>query len=106
MTPTTRNAVVNALGAAAYVIAVASFLFYAPQIFGEHGPKTVLVPIVMLLLFVFSAAVTGSLVLGRPVLWYLDGKKKEAIELLGWTLTILFVIMLIAAITLFLMAKR
>jgi hypothetical protein len=28
-----------------------------------------------------SSAVTGALVLGRPILWYLDGKRKEAVAL-------------------------
>ena len=102
MAPIIKNAASNAGATALYVIAVASFLFYAPKIFGEHEPKTVLVPIVMLLLFVFSAAVTGSLVFGRSVLWYLDGKKKEGLQLLGWTFAILFYITAVAAVALFL----
>lgn len=53
----------------------------------QVGPvDTVLVPILMLL--VFSASVTGGLIFGRPVLWYLDGKKKETFSLLITTLLI------------------
>ena len=85
-----KNAILNALATALYVVAVASFLFYAPKVFGP--PNTVLVPIMMLLLFVFSAAFTGLLILGRPVLWYLDGNKKEALSLLNLTLAIFLVI--------------
>lgn len=86
----------NALATALYVAAVASFLFYAPKFFGPERSTTVLVPITMLLLFVFSAAVTGSLIFGRPSLWYLDGKKKEALTLLAHTLAILFAITAVA----------
>ena len=74
MNPILKTALLNAAGTAVYVIAVASFLFYAPKIFGRPD-NSVFIPIAMLLLFVFSAALTGSLILGRPALWYLDGRK-------------------------------
>ena len=96
-----KNAVLNALATAAYVVAVASFLFYAPKMF-ESETKTVLVPIAMLMLFVFSAAMTGLLLFGRPAFWYLDGKKKEALLLLIYTLVIFLLITLAAFFTLFL----
>ena len=49
-----KKAFLNATGTAAYVTAVGSFLFYAPKVFGRGN--SVLIPITMLLLFVFSAA--------------------------------------------------
>jgi hypothetical protein len=64
--------------------------------------NTILIPIAMLMLFVFSAAFTGILILGRPVMWYLDGKKKEAIYLLFYTLLVFFVVTLIAFLLLIL----
>ena len=84
----------NAVGTTLYIVVVASFFFNAQNLFGSDGgdKKTILIPIMMLLLFVLSAAITGSLVLGRPVLWYLDGQKKEALSLLAYTLGFLFVI--------------
>ncbi len=42
-------------------------------------------PIVMLLLFIISAVVTGTLVLGRASTLFWDKKYKKAFELLGWT---------------------
>ena len=95
-----KSAALNASATAAYVIAVASFLFYAPKFLGPV--KSVLAPIAMLLLFVFSAALTGSLVFGKPALWYLDGRKKEALSLLISTLVIFLIITLIALLALFL----
>ena len=50
----------------------------------------------MLMLFVFSAAFTGTLVLGRPIVWYLNGKKREALSLLFYTLGVFLAITLIA----------
>ncbi len=92
------GAVINALATYLYVALLVSGIFYVPKLLGTPEPTPVLVPIAMLLLFIFSAALTGSLVFGRPVLWYMDGRKKEAIHLLVWTLGIL---LLIASITLF-----
>jgi hypothetical protein len=41
-----------------------------------------------------SAAITASLVFGRPLLWYLDKRKDEALALAVYTVAWLFVIML------------
>lgn len=70
-------------------------MFYTPHIFAK-AENTVLIPMAMILLLVVSASVTGSLVIGRPVLWYLDGKKKEAVSLLITTVGFLALIMLVA----------
>ena len=91
-----KYACINALLTILYIILIASFLFYVPRYFAfSEKPDTVFAPIIMLMLFVFSAAITGSLVLGRPILWYLDGRKKEAIHLFAYTLAIFFVFMLV-----------
>ena len=94
----TKRAVISALATAIYVVVVASFLFYAPKVFGPAN--TVLVPIAMLLLFVFSAALTGLLIFGQPALWYLDGRKKEALSLLTLTLGIFFILTLVSVLVL------
>ncbi len=89
------TAIVNALTTVIYVAAVASFIFYGSQ--GKFGSnKTILIPIVMLLLFVFSAALTALLIFGRPALLYLDGKKKEALQLLTYTLGVFLALTLVA----------
>ncbi len=97
-----KNAVINALATALYIALIASFLFYAPKTFGQNKADTVLVPIVMLSLLVFSAALTGMLIFGRPALWYLDGKKKEALSLFIYTLVFFLIITIIALFTLYL----
>ncbi len=99
-----KYACFNSLLTAFYITLVASFLFYVPHSFLEEA-HTVLVPVMMLMLFVFSAAITGMLVLGRPVLWYLEGKKKEAVSLLIYTLSFFLIIMIIAFLGLILTVK-
>lgn len=92
-----KYAFINSLLTALYIGLVASFVFYVPHYFLLDGkPDTVFAPMIMLMLFVFSAAITSGLVLGRPVLWYLDGKKREAVSLFLSTLLVFFIIMLLA----------
>ena len=89
-----KYAAINSIGTALYVVVVSSFIYFLGN--GFLGVKdTVLAPISMLMLFVFSAALTGSLVFGRPILWYIDGRKKEALYLLVYTLGILLIIILL-----------
>jgi hypothetical protein len=86
-----KLALFNSLSASIYIVLVGSFLYYAAQMKFGQG-QTVFVPIFLLMLLVFSAALTGALIFGQPVLWYLEGKKKEALLLLTYTLGIFFVI--------------
>ena len=89
-----KYAVMNSLGTAAYIVLVVSLIFFFGSNFPEDG-KTIFAPIAMLMLFVFSATFTSTLVFGRPVIWYLDGKKKEAFSLFLYTLGIFLAITLI-----------
>ncbi|MBI1777313.1 MAG: hypothetical protein HYR63_18405 [Proteobacteria bacterium] len=88
-----RTALLNALGTALTVAVIATVLFYTGQT--RRGPSP-LVPIAILMVGVFSAALTGTLIFGRPMLWYLEGKKREALALLAYTLAFLFVLAAIA----------
>ena len=97
-----KNAVINAVLTSAYVGALVSIVFYAPKaIQNSDGNNMILIPISMLILFIFSAGLTSSLVFGRPILWYLDGRKKDALHLLAWTLGILLVIILSAFLVIY-----
>ena len=70
-----KRAFIDAIGTAAYIILVVLILF-SLQIFASKEDN-IIIPIAMLLLFVCSVAITGFLVFGKPVMLYLDGKKKE-----------------------------
>ncbi len=96
-----KYALINSLLTLAYIVLIATFLSHAQAIFGPGPDNKFITPIAMMLLFVFSAGLTGSLVLGRPVMWYLDGKKKEAVTLFAYTLGGLFICAVIAFCVLF-----
>lgn len=93
-----KKALTGSIATAAYIILVVLFMQYM-QVYAPK-PDNVLVPIAMLLLFVFSAAFVGVLIFGKPVMMYLDGKKKEAVLLLGYTLVILLIITLMTFVLL------
>lgn len=72
-------------------MAVGSFMYYGSLVkIGRSN--SFLVPITLLLLFVFSAALTNFLIFGKPVGLYVDGKKKETLSLLTYTLIFFFAI--------------
>jgi hypothetical protein len=97
-------------GVKSLLLAAATFLYIAGIVFlinnaqAIFGPEeTMIIPLFMLLLFVVSAAVTGLLVFGKPVLLYLTGKTREAFTLLfgtlGWlALFLLFLASLMAIV--------
>lgn len=77
----------HAILAVLYISGVAWFLSNMKRIFGPGpSPRGIWPPLLFLLLFVMSATIVGSLVLGRPLLMYLDGEKKEAVRFFGYTL--------------------
>ena len=88
-----QSSLAAALGTAIYVALVVQVMTNAEKVFGNMKPF--LGPVAFLLMFVLSAAVTSSLVFGRPVMMYLDGKKREAIKQLGLTLLWLFIILVL-----------
>lgn len=75
----TKNPFINAAAASIYIVVVATLMSNANKLF---GPKdTLLTPIAVLSLFTLSAAVMGYVFLYQPLLLFLDGKKKNAINL-------------------------
>ena len=90
-----KNATLNAILSILYVMLIGSFLFYIPKFLHSDKPDTVFAPILMLSLLVFSASLMGILIFGKPLMWYLDNKKQEAVSLLLSTLGIFFLITLV-----------
>jgi len=95
-----RWGLTHAFGVLVYVLLLATFFNSANDWFGQADQKIV-TPAAALMLLVFSALVTGGLVLGKPLMLYIDGHKKEGVKLLFFTGIGLFVfIALIFAILL------
>ena len=89
------SGLLNAFLAVVYISLVALIMSNGDKIFGS-GPDTFVAPIIFLLIFVISAAVTGYLIIGRPALLYLDNHKSEARRLFKFTLLFLVLFALVA----------
>lgn len=96
-----KRAALNSLGVLLYVAIVATVMNSGEKWFAKTD--TVFTAIAVLMLFTLSAAVVGSLVIGKPIFLYIDGKKKEAISLL--TLTVAFLAVITFAVLLYLGLK-
>jgi len=92
---------INSFGVLIYVSLVVTIMQNGQRLFGPT--PGILGAMAILLLFVVSAAITGLLVFGRPIYFYLNGLKSESIKLLFYTLGWLILETLIIFIALFLM---
>jgi len=88
----------QALSVFVYILLVSQVISIAEQMFNK--PNKFWAPVAFLLLFVLSAAITGLLVLGKPITLYLEDFKKEAIELFGYTIGWLALIAIVVFIIL------
>lgn len=89
-----KIAALHSFGVVVYVFLVSLVLNNGERIFGAEDNELIS-PVIFLLLFVFSALLTSGLILGKPILLYLDGQKKESVKLLLATGTGLFIFLLI-----------
>lgn len=76
-----------------YITLVAYLMFNVNNWFGQMNGA--FGAIAFLLLFVLSAITVGSLVLGKPILLYLESEKKSALALLFYTVAWLFIWLII-----------
>lgn len=74
-----KNPILNAFSATAYISLVALVMEFGTK--NIPHVKSVIVPIGMVSLFTLSAAVMGYIFLSNPIQLYLDGNKKEAVNL-------------------------
>jgi hypothetical protein len=90
---------VSGLVAVTYIALIATIISFGQIIFGSMVVNPAFSIMVFLMVFVFSAAVMFMALLGRPIMLYVDGHKKEALFLLTWTLGSFLVIgVLMAAV--------
>jgi len=74
----TKNPILNALAAGAYIVIVVLVINTFAD--GPDGPDTIFIPMFMISMFVLSAAVMGYIFLSQPIMLYLDGHKKQAVD--------------------------
>lgn len=75
----TKNPFLNAGAAIGYIVAIASLMFYGTKNLPRED--TLLAPIAAVSLFTLSAAVMAYIFGYQPILLFLDGKKKEAVDI-------------------------
>lgn len=89
MSPSSRHLALaglrNAAGALVYVLLVATFMTNADRFLPTDRQAPALTLSALLLLFVISALIEATLVLGQPLWLLTQGKRREALELFGWT---------------------
>ena len=89
------HGLLHAVGVLAYIVGVVAIMSNAEKVFKDT--PDFMAGIFMLTLFVVSACITSSLVLGRPIYMYLEGNKHSAVLLLGATVLWLVVLLMIVA---------
>ncbi len=96
----TKNPYLNALSAALYIVFVVLLITYGPA-FVREKPDTILAPMAMLSLLVFSVAFMGYTFFFQPITMYVEGQKREASELFVKTLGTFAAITAVVVITAF-----
>lgn len=89
----------HAFAAAIYIVAIVLGIHAAGSILPE---ETVIIPIVMLGLFVLSAAVMGFLFLSEPLRLFMENRKQEALAFFAKVVGIFACFIVIFIILLFL----
>ena len=72
--------ILNALGASGYIALVVSLLNFVSQTQSDK-PDTAFAPVAFLSLFTLSAAVMAYLFFYQPLLLFIEGQKKQAVNL-------------------------
>ncbi len=76
----TKNPIINALSASGYIILVATVMNFVTQNLGDK-PDTAFAPVAFLSLLTLSAAMMAYLFFYQPLQLFIEGKKKEGIDL-------------------------
>lgn len=84
----------------AYIAGVAYFMNNAERIFGKQ--QNFSGGILFLGIFVFSAFISGLLVLGGPIYLYAENEKKTAIKMLSSNAVFMFLFVILAGLLLYL----
>lgn len=95
-----KNPLVNALSASAYIILVVSVMTFVTQPL-KNKPDAFFAPIVVLSMLTLSVTVMAFLFFYQPLQLFIEGKKKEAVNLFVKTVGVFASITAVALILLF-----
>jgi len=85
----------QALGIVMYTSFIGSFIRCMEQYASEDGP---FMPVFVLTLLVFSAAISGSLIFGYPVYLAIQKDFRQALQVLGYTFLFLLLLLILVFI--------
>lgn len=95
-----KNPLVNAICASAYIILIVSVMTFVTQPL-KNKPDTFFAPITVLFVLTLSVSVMAYLFFYQPLLLFIDGKKKEAVNLFVKTVGIFAVFTAVVLMLLF-----
>ena len=95
-----KNPIINALSASAYIILGVTVMTFVTQPL-KNKPDTFFAPVVLLSLLTLSVAVMAFLFFYQPFLLFIEGKKKEAVNLFVKTVGIFAIMTAVVLILLF-----
>ena len=81
----TKNPYLNAACAALYIVFIVLLITYGPVLVRDK-PDTILAPMAILSLLVCSVAFMAYAFFFRPLVMYMEGQKREAVEFFTRTL--------------------
>lgn len=95
----TKNPFINAISALAYIILVVSVMNFVTQPL-KNKPDTFFAPVTVLTVLTLSVTVMTFLFFYKPFTIFVDGKKKEAVELFAKTVGIFAIFTILVLILL------
>src|SRR4030043_2119518 len=95
-----KNPIINALSASAYIILVVSVMTFVTQPL-KNKPDTFFAPITFLSVLTLSVAIMAFLFFYQPLQLFIEGKKKDAVTLFVQTVGIFAAFTILALILLF-----
>jgi hypothetical protein len=95
-----KNPFINALCAAGYIFFVVSVMTLVTSPL-RNKPDTIFAPITVLFILTLSVTVMAYIFFYQPVMLFIEGKKKEAVNLFGKTVGIFAIFTTLVLILLF-----
>jgi len=95
-----KNPIINALSASAYIILIVAIMTFVTQPL-KNKPDTFFAPITFLSVLTLSVAVMAYLFFYQPLQLFIEGKKKDAVNLFIKTVGIFATITAVTLVLLF-----
>jgi hypothetical protein len=96
----TKNPIINAVGASAYIMLVVGLMNFVSETLGSK-PDSAFAPVLFISLLTLSVSVMAYAFFYQPLLLLIDGKKMDAVNLFVQTVVVFGGITLVVLVLLF-----